>query len=95
MKRDRHPKPPRRDRDRREVPARRLPPKIAGQHRWTAVVTYSVTNGEAAAHAAGGALVLGDRNVFFLEVRCFDCDVPYDDASAMSVCELERVEESA
>lgn len=52
----------------------KLPPKIPGEHRWIAAVSYSITTGQAAAAHAGSAVKLGPHNTVTQGVGCVDCE---------------------
>lgn len=67
-------------------PEAKLPPKIAGQHRWIALASYTVTEGQAHDIVAGPdrSVALGPHNLVSVGLGCVDCEEqwPVDGACA-------------
>lgn len=56
----------------------RLPPKVAGEHRWVAMATFTLTQGQARMAGVAGARVnLDEKNRLGVELGCIDCEEPY------------------
>lgn len=54
-----------------------LPPKTAGEHRWIALATFTLTSGQASAAAGGATVKLGPHNLVTQDIGCVDCEAPW------------------
>lgn len=56
----------------------RLPEKQPGIHRWVAMATYTLTDGQARMAGVSGARVnLDSKNRLGVDIGCVDCEEPY------------------
>lgn len=66
---------------------RRLPPKVAGQHRWIATAMYSLAElSIAAAWDADTMKYLDHENLVDVLIGCWDCEEPLGKIEAGSHC---------
>lgn len=54
-----------------------LPPKVAGEHRWCALTSFTLTPGQASAAAGGATVKLGPHNLVTQSIGCVDCEAPW------------------
>lgn len=55
-----------------------LPEKQHRRHRWIAMATYTVTEGEVLrVHVPGEQVILDETNLWDFQVGCIDCEQPY------------------
>ncbi len=51
-----------------------FPPKVSDEHRWVALASFTLTEGQARTLASGGAVKLGDHNRVSTTLGCIDCE---------------------
>lgn len=54
-----------------------LPPKQGRAHRWVAIVSYALTQGQAVSAHEGNAVNLDEKNRLSVVVGCWDCEQEY------------------
>lgn len=75
--------PAQRDRD--------LPPKVPGEHRWIATTAFILTDDDVrtemrAQDGSGERQYLDNRNLFFIGIGCYDCELPLGEIEPGSHC---------
>ncbi len=66
-----------------------VPPKREREHRWIALVTYTLSQEEIDAAARGEKMLLDEWNRVDANIGCLDCQEPYEAASGRP-CEAEE-----
>lgn len=70
-----------------------LPPKVSDEHRWIALATFTVTEGQARTLASGGVVNLAEHNRVAVQLGCADCEEEWPArgrCSAPAAPELDR-----
>jgi hypothetical protein len=70
-----------------------LPPKVSDEHRWIAIASFTVTEGQARTMAANGVVNLAHHNRIAVQLGCADCEEEWpatSRCSAPAAPELDR-----
>jgi hypothetical protein len=51
-----------------------FPPKVSDEHRWVALASFTLTEGQARTLASGGHVKLADHNRVLTQLGCLDCE---------------------
>jgi hypothetical protein len=74
-----------------------LPPKVSDEHRWIAIASFTLTEGQARTLASGGQVNLAEHNRIAVQLGCADCEEEWPAkgrCSAPAAPELERFTDS-